>query len=120
MPVKKKLGGDSGKLKCTQCGKPRYPRMDLCPSCYYKPSRWKWYGIHGINVVVTRSDGETEYGAEELIKAKSTSVDHALSKLRNRIQWIACIDSFESDSEREVDEWILNQSRLHPDVYVRR
>jgi hypothetical protein len=32
---KEMLGGPDGAARC-QCGRPRYPRYELCPKCYYE------------------------------------------------------------------------------------
>lgn len=34
--MNKILGGKSKKLKCVNCGNLRYPKVELCPKCFYK------------------------------------------------------------------------------------
>jgi hypothetical protein len=102
--VAKTLGGTNGNLKCEQCGKPRYPRVKLCTSCYY--ANHKWYGISGHWEFIARSDGDTELGTNALVKTKAISLDHALSKFNTGFQWICCMEHIVSTSEREVDAWL--------------
>ena len=71
--MSKILGGKSGKLKCTQCDRPRYPQVDLCPTCYY--GKMKWYAVK-----YHMDESETVYESywyDRVIRA--TSIHHAMN-----------------------------------------
>lgn len=117
--MSKVLGGKSGKLKCTRCGGLRYPQVDLCPTCYYNPSRWKWYGINGFWEAVTRSDGDTDVVGEALVKTKATSLSHALSRFKSDGGFLCYEEYIESCNEKEVDEWLFKINKTGREVVVK-
>lgn len=97
------LGGKNGKLKC-ECGRPRYPKYNLCPSCYYNSH--KWYAFKGYYNVVTRSDGDTEIGSEICGVSRASSLSHAISKFGNRLQWVSVSSSQSFKTEEDALIWI--------------
>jgi len=74
----RKLGGKSGKLKCS-CGKLRYERTELCPQCYY--SKIRYYVYNGIVTYESGYDGSLINDIKETLLLKGFSIDKALSSI---------------------------------------
>ena len=108
--MKKILGGKNGNLRC-ECGNLRYPKCELCPSCYY--GRHKWWAFKGYYEVVMWSNGETDIGCDVYGITWASSKSHALAKYSNEVQWVVPENIAEFKTKAGAEAWIKQNVDLN-------